>query len=95
MFERIEEVKTYYPNGALNYEAKNGILRPDSLFNSQYSSRTDNKGVKRVYIEQTKYNPDGTIQWRLLYNDYGEMIECIRGRVLFYHDYIKNQQNKQ
>ncbi len=80
MFERIEDVKTYFPNGTLSYEAKNGILKPDGLFNHLYNARTDHNGVKRVYLSQIKYNSDGTLRWELVYGEYGDMIDCIRGK---------------
>ena len=77
-----EHVKEYRQNGSLKYECTKKWLNKSREY--LYSNRvTNSEGKSFIRIKnQTKYNKDGTIQSRLIYNDFGKVIGTHKGTTI-------------
>ena len=69
-----EQVKEYRQEGSLKYECTKMCLNKSREY--LYSNRIINsEGKSFIRIKTaTKYNKDGTIQWRLIYKDFEAFI---------------------
>lgn len=68
----IEEVKEYREDGSLMYECTKRFLYKQE--EHLYDRRIGTNGKTFIRIKHaTKYKKDGTIQWRLIYDDFGEV----------------------
>jgi len=76
----IEEVKEYRNDGSLMYECTKRYLPKNE--EHLFDRRIGVNGNTFIRINKaTKYNKDGTIQWRLIYNDKGDVIGNERGSI--------------
>ena len=72
MITEIQEVKEYREDGSLRYECTMAWLSKES--EQMYENRIINEQTGRCFIRinhATKYRKDGSIEWKLIYNDYG------------------------
>lgn len=76
----IEEIKEYRKDGSLMYECTKRILSKSE--EHLFDRRIGLNGNTFIRIKHaTKYNKDGSIQWRLIYNDSGEVIGNANGSI--------------
>ena len=76
----IKEVKEYRKDGSLMYECTKRFLSKNE--EHLYDRRIGINGSTFIRINTaTKYREDGTIQWRLIYNDNGEVIGNAKGSI--------------
>lgn len=76
----IQEVKEYRKDGSLMYECTKRFL--DKNEECLFDRRIGTNGSTFIRINHaTKYNADGTIQWRLIYNDKGDVIGNQKGSI--------------
>ena len=70
----IEHIKEYYLDGSIRYECTISNLSP--AFRYLYANRImRDDGSCFIRINKaTKYKKDGSIEWRIIYNDYGQII---------------------
>lgn len=76
----IQEVKEYRKDGSLMYECTKRFLNKNQehLFDRRIR---DNENAFIRINHATKYNADGTIEWRLIYNDKGDVIGNEKGSI--------------
>ena len=74
----IEEVKEYRNDGSLIYECTiRNLSKSEERF---FDRRVGESGKSFIRINKaTKYKKDGSIEWRLIYNDKGDVIGTHRG----------------
>ena len=74
----IEEVKEYRNDGSLIYECTiRNLSKSEERF---FDRRVGESGKSFIRINYaTKYREDGSIEWRLIYNDKGEVVGTHRG----------------
>ena len=77
----IENVKEYRKDGSLMYECTKRFLeKHEEHF---FDRRIGKNGKTFIRINQaTKYRKDGGIEWRLIYNDYGEVVGNQKGTLI-------------
>lgn len=81
MVTKEEEIKKYREDGSLMYECTLAYLHPSKQY--LYDRRIITKKGAAIRINHaTKYKKDGSIEWRLIYNDKGEVIGTHKGTVL-------------
>lgn len=81
MVTKEEEIKKYREDGSLMYECTIAYLHPSKQH--LYDRRmTGKKGCFIRVNHATKYKQSGDIEWRLIYNNYGEVIGTHKGTVL-------------
>jgi len=86
MITHREEIKEYRDDGTLRYECTHAYLSP--LSQHLYSRRIIGKNGPFIRINHaTKYRKDRSIEWRLIYNDYGEVIGNERGTSVTKHTF--------
>ena len=69
----IQEIKEYREDGSLMYECTKRFL-PKSE-EHLFDKRVGSSGNTFIRINSAiKYKKDGTVQWKLLYNDMGEVV---------------------
>lgn len=70
----IEKVQEFYSDGSLSYECTKRYLSP--LEEHLFDRRISLEGRSFIRINQAiKHNIDGSIRWKLIYDDYGEVIK--------------------
>jgi len=73
MITHTEDVKEYRKDGSLQYECTMAFLEPKRA--DLYDRRIGNEEKSFIRINHaTKYRIDGSVEWRLIYNDKGEVI---------------------
>ena len=73
MIIHTKDIKEYRDDGSLRYECTMAFLSPES--EHLYDRRIGDKGKSFIRINHaTKYRLDGSIEWRLIYNNKGEVI---------------------
>ena len=77
-----EHIKEYRQDGSLKYECTKKWLSKSREY--LYPKRiTNSQGKSFIRIKYaTKYNKDGSIQWRLIYNDFGRVIATHKGTII-------------
>lgn len=75
--EKLEHHKEYFSNGDLRYECYTGTIRKG--YEYKFDRRVTGKdGRSRVrLIHATKYRQNGDIEWKHIYDDYGEVIRKV------------------
>ena len=74
----IQEVKEYRKDGSLMYECTMRFLSKNE--EHLFDRRIGSNGNTFIRIKHaTKYKKDGTIEWRLIYNNRGEVIGTHKG----------------
>lgn len=70
----IQEIKEYREDGSLMYECTKLFLnkKEEHLFDRRIG-KNDQTFIRIKHA--TKYKKDGSIDWRLIYNDKGEVIK--------------------
>lgn len=79
MITHTNQVKDCRPDGALMYEATLAYLSPESAY--LYDRRIiqdDGRCFIRIN-HATKYRKDGSIEWRQIYNDMGQIVGSEKG----------------
>ena len=75
---KVKAEKEYRKDGSLMYECTKRFLNKNE--EHLFDRRIGTNGSTFIRINQaTKYKEDGTIQWRLIYNDKGDVIGNQRG----------------
>jgi len=78
MITHTKEVKEYREDGSLMYECTMAFLSAET--EHLYDRRIGDKGKSFIRINQaTKYKKDGSVEWRHIYNDKGEVISTHKG----------------
>jgi len=73
MITKEKKIKEYRKDGSLMYECTIAYL--SRLSEHLYPKRIVTQDGCFIRINHaTKYRKDGTIEWRLIYNNYGEVI---------------------
>lgn len=73
-----KNVKEYREDGSLRYECTM-LFIPENL-EHHYPNRIESTGKSFIRINNTtKYQKDGSIEWRLIYNKWGKAIGNERG----------------
>ncbi len=84
MITHTKEIKEYRQDGSLMYECTMAFLAP--LSEHLYDRRVTGKYGTFIRINHaTKYKKDGSVEWKLIYNDYGEVIGTDRGACMTAH----------
>ncbi len=78
MITHTKKIKEYRKDGSLRYECTMAFLSAET--EHLYDRRVGNKGQSFIRINYaTKYNKNGDIEWRLIYNKKGEVIGTDKG----------------
>jgi len=76
-----KEVREYREDGSLRYECTMKFLSKNEKH--LYKKRIEKDGKSFIRINHsTKYRKDGSIEWRLIYNQWGKPIGNERGSFL-------------
>lgn len=80
MITHTKDIKEFRKDGSLRYECTMAFLSHET--EHLYDRRVGDKGKSFIRINYaTKYKIDGTIEWRHIYNDKGEVIGTHNGTV--------------
>lgn len=78
MITHTKEVKEYRKDGSLQYECTKAFIKPRT--EHLYDKRIGNDGGAFIRINHaTKYRKDGSIEWRLIYNNKGVVVGDEKG----------------
>lgn len=82
MITHTEEEKAYYDDGSLMYECTYAYIAP--LFAHLYEDGgigVNNDGSMVIRINNsTRYLRDGSVQWKLIYDEFGRVIDSYDSR---------------